>query len=150
MLGNDKSSLNSKLELRLSGKNIDLEHFEHGKFRSKRSQAQFLILNFWSERSRTEKWLSISISILVEQVKFRAIWAKFCSILCLVSTIFQVEIFFFSLENGRFSILLLTLPFSAAIFSTIKLNIAFHKSCSSRECSSLSLFLIYFCSVLSH
>ena len=29
MLGNDKSSLNSKLELRLSGKNIDLEHFEH-------------------------------------------------------------------------------------------------------------------------
>ena len=56
------------LELRPSGKNIDLEHFEHWIFRSERSRAQFLILKFRSERSRAEKWSSISIIR-----KFRAI-----------------------------------------------------------------------------
>ena len=62
------SGMTLVIELRPSGKNIDLEHFEHWNFRFERSRAQFLILNFRSERSRAEKWSSIS-SIR----KFRAI-----------------------------------------------------------------------------
>ena len=46
-----------------SGENIDLQYFEHCIFRSDRSPAQFLILNFWSEIFRAEKWSSISSKV---------------------------------------------------------------------------------------
>ena len=46
-----------------SGENIDLQYFEHWIFRSDRSPAQFLILNFWSEIFRAEKWSSISSKV---------------------------------------------------------------------------------------
>ena len=40
-----------RIELRSSGKNIDLKHFEHWNVLSERSRAQFFILNFGSEWS---------------------------------------------------------------------------------------------------